>query len=71
MLHAHGLELSALGVGQGDLTEQQSRAAFRVVCSHWSAYRGTPVRFWFDAQLGEIFGVTVLPSTETADDIYD
>jgi glucuronate isomerase len=71
MLHAHGVELSALGVGQNALAEQQSREAFRVVCSHWGDYRGTPVRFWFDAQLREIFGVTVRPSAETADQIYD
>ena len=29
------------------------------------------MRFWLDAQLGEIFGVTVRPSAETADQIYD
>ena len=71
LLHAHGVELSALGVGQGALTEEASRTAFRILCSHWSAYRGTPVRFWLDAQLAEIFGVTERPSTETADRIYD
>ncbi len=71
MLHAHGVPLSELGVGRGPLTEQQSREAFRIVCAHWTAFRGTPVRFWFDAQLAEIFGVTVRPSAETADQIYD
>jgi glucuronate isomerase len=71
MLHAHGVELSELGVAQGPLSEQQSREAFRIVCSHWSDYRGTPVRFWFDSQLAEIFGVRVRPSAETADEIYD
>jgi glucuronate isomerase len=71
MLHAHGVSLSALGVGQGALAEQRSREAFRLVCSHWGDYRGTPVRFWFDAQLREIFGVTVRPSADTADEIYD
>ena len=71
MLHAHGVPLSTLGVGQGVLTEAQSREAFRTVCAHWSAYRGTPVRFWFDAQLADIFGVTVRPSAATADRIYD
>lgn len=71
MLHAHGVDLSALGVGRSGLTEQQSREAFRVVCAHWSAYRGTPVRFWLDAQLAQIFGVKVRPSAETADQIYD
>jgi glucuronate isomerase len=71
MLHAHGVPLSSLGVGKGTLTEQESREAFRIVCTHWSDYRGTPVRFWFDAQLADIFGVKVRPSAETADAIYD
>ncbi|MET0694017.1 MAG: glucuronate isomerase [Propionibacteriaceae bacterium] len=71
LLHAHGVELSTLGVGQGTLTEAQSRAAFRTVCAHWSVYNGTPVRFWFDSVLAEIFDVTVRPSAETADAIYD
>jgi glucuronate isomerase len=71
MLHAHGVELSALGVGQAGLTEQQSREAFRTLCAHWEMYRGTPVRLWFDSQLADIFGVTVRPSAKTADQIYD
>jgi glucuronate isomerase len=71
MLHAHGAQLSDLGVGQGVLTEAESRDAFRIVCSHWSSYRGTPVRYWFDAQLADIFGVKVRPSADTADEIYD
>ncbi|MCW2811678.1 MAG: uxaC [Friedmanniella sp.] len=71
LLHAHGVPLSALGVGQGELSEAEARAAFRVLCSHWSAYRGTPVRVWLESQLVEIFGVSVRPSAETADAIYD
>ena len=34
------------------------------MCEHWSAYRGTPVRLWFDAQLADIFGIDVRPSAE-------
>ncbi len=71
LLHAQGVPLSALGVGQGDLDEERSREAFRTVCGHWGVYGGTPVRLWFDAQLGDIFGVDVRPSAETADRIYD
>ena len=71
MLHAHGVELSELGVGQAALSEEQSREAFRTLCSHWSAYRGTPVRLWLDTQLGEVFDVKVQPSADTADQIYD
>ena len=71
LMHAHGVELSALGVGRRSLSEDESRAAFRTLCAHWDIYRGTPVRLWFDTQLAEIFGVTVRPSSETADQIYD
>jgi glucuronate isomerase len=71
MLHAHGVELSTLGVAQGTMTEQQSRDAFRILCSHWGAYRGTHVRYWLDDQLAGIFGVKVRPNAETADQIYD
>src|SRR4029453_17007648 len=71
MLHTRGVELSALGVAQDTMTEQQSRDAFRILCSHWGAYRGTHVRYWLDDQLAGIFGVTVRPSAETADQIYD
>jgi glucuronate isomerase len=71
MLHANGVALCELGVGQADFTPDQSRAAFRLLCSHWKAYRGTPVKFWFESELAEIFGVNIAPTTETADEIYD
>ncbi|HEY5847662.1 MAG TPA: glucuronate isomerase [Microlunatus sp.] len=71
LLHGHGVALSELGVAQGELTEQQSRQAFRTLCTHWSIYRGTPVRYWLEDQLADIFGVRVRPSSETADAIYD
>jgi len=71
MLHAHGIPLSDLGVGRGPLDEADARAAFRALCEHWSAYRGTPVRYWLEEELGGIFGVNVRPSAATADQIYD
>ncbi len=71
MLHAHGVPLSDLGVGEGPLDEAASRRAFRILCEHWSAYRGTPVRYWLVDELAGIFGVTERPSAETADSIYD
>lgn len=71
LLHAHGVSLSDLGVGRGPLTEAESRAAFRVLCTHFDVYRGTPVRYWLEAQLAEIFGVTVRLAAATADQVYD
>ncbi len=71
LLHAHGVSLSDLGVGRRAISEADSRAAFKIVCTHWDVYRGTPVRYWLDAQLADIFGVTVRPSAATADLVYD
>ena len=71
LLHASGVPLELLGVGQGPLGEDGSRAAWRALCSHWDVYRGTPVRFWLESELAEIFDVSATPSAETADAIYD
>ena len=71
LLHADGVGLDALGVGQGTLSEDASRAAWRLLCERWDLFRGTPVRFWLEAELAGIFGVTARPSKQTADVIYD
>jgi glucuronate isomerase len=71
LLHASGVPLDALGVGRGPLPEAEARQVWRLLCGHWDAYRGTPVRFWLEAELAGIFDVSVRPSAETADAIYD
>jgi glucuronate isomerase len=71
LLHADGIGLDALGVAQGALSESESRQVWRLLCERWSLYRGTPVRYWLEAELAEIFGVTERPSASTADSIYD
>jgi glucuronate isomerase len=71
LLHASGVPLDALGVGRGPLREAEAREVWRRLCSHWDAYRGTPVRFWLEAELAEIFGVSLRPSAQTADAMYD
>jgi glucuronate isomerase len=71
LLHASGVGLDALGVGRGPLPEEQAREVWRALCAHWAVYRGTPVRFWLEAELSDIFDVDLMPSAETADAIYD
>jgi len=71
LLHASGVPLDALGVGAGSLDETAARQAWRLFCSHWHVFRGTPVRYWLESELAEIFGVQVRPSDVTADAIYD
>ncbi|CAL8975730.1 Uronate isomerase [Cellulomonas sp. T2.31MG-18] len=71
LLHASGVPLEDLGVGQGPLDEAAARNAWRLLCTHWSVFRGTPVRYWLESELSELFDVTLRPSAETADAIYD
>src|SRR4029453_4602249 len=53
LLHAHGVPLDHLGVG-GEPVD--ARAAWRALCTHWAAFRGTPSRFWLASELAAIFG---------------
>lgn len=73
ILHGQGVDLADLGVpmGRTDFTPEQARHAWRIFCKHWHLYRGTPMKFWMEAELVDIFGVDVRPSEETADQIYD
>lgn len=71
LLHADGVGLDELGVAQGPLDEAAARRAWRLLCERWPLLAGTPVRFWLELQLAEIFGVTDIPSPATADTIYD
>jgi glucuronate isomerase len=71
LLHADGVGLADLGVAQGPLTDGEARLVWRRLCERWDVFRGTPVRFWLEAELAQIFDVTQRPSAATADAIYD
>src|SRR4051794_38201909 len=71
LLHAGGVSLDRLGVGAGPLPEEQAREVWRLLCQNWQLLRGTPVRYWFDSELAEIFDVRERPSADNADSLYD
>jgi glucuronate isomerase len=73
MLASQGTDLADLGVARldGGPVEQDPRAIWRRFCASWHLFRGTPSRYWLEHELVELFGVTVQPSAETADDVYD
>ncbi len=71
LLHADGVALEDLGVGQGPLPEAAARAVWRRLCERWAIFAGTPVRWWLESELAEIFGVTSRLSAETADTTFD
>ncbi len=73
IMHGQGVDLADLGVpmGRTDFSADQARQAWRIFCKHWYLYRGTPMKYWMEMELVDIFGVDVRPSEETADQIYD
>jgi glucuronate isomerase len=71
LLHAGGIGLAELGVGEGPLPEDRARAAWRLLCANWPLLRGTQVQYWFDCTLVEIFGVRERPDATNADRLYD
>jgi glucuronate isomerase len=71
LLHAGGIDLDALGVGQAPLSPDASRVVWRTLFERWELFRGTPVRSWLEAELADIFEIRVRPSARSADAIYD
>ncbi|MCG5218272.1 glucuronate isomerase [Streptosporangium sp. KLBMP 9127] len=72
MLVSQGVPIGALGIPGGDgPVESDPRAIWRRFCENWRLFRGTPTRFWLEYELVEVLGVSVLPSAETADALYD
>jgi glucuronate isomerase len=73
MLASQGIEPARLGVPRidGGPAETDSRKIWRTFCENWKLFRGTPSRYWLEHELVEVFGVDVVPSAETADQIYD
>lgn len=68
VLHSHGIGLDRLGLGDA---AADPRETWRLLCSHWHTYLGTPSRYWLESELHDIFGIDVQPSAETADAIFD
>ncbi len=71
ILHACGVQLSDLGVGQEALTDSQARNAFRLLGKYWYAFAGTAMQYWFEDSLERVFDITKKFSEDTADAIYD
>ncbi|MEO7588537.1 MAG: glucuronate isomerase [Arachnia sp.] len=65
-------DLGVPGVGtSGPASETDHRKIWRLFCENWKLFRGTPTRYWIEHALVEVFGVTHVPSSERADEIYD
>lgn len=73
LLHANGVDLAALGRADlsGTSPVPPGRAIWRQLADHWDDFLGTPVRYWFETELHDVFGLTEQPSAANADAQYD
>jgi glucuronate isomerase len=73
LLHANGVPLDALGRRplDGSGSTPDGREIWRALASHWDDFLGTPVRYWFETELHDVFGLTSQPSAANADEQYD
>jgi glucuronate isomerase len=72
MLHAVGVPLTELGLARnGEKSPASGREIWRRLCENWDVFLGTPVRFWFESEFAEVFGLTEAPSAQSADILYD
>jgi glucuronate isomerase len=72
LLHANGVSLDRLGLARdGAPSTASPRSIWSLLCSNWHLFAGTPVRYWFESEFVELFGVTRVPTVENADALYD
>ncbi|HEX4444901.1 MAG TPA: glucuronate isomerase [Galbitalea sp.] len=65
LLHANGVSLDRLR------PPTDPREIWREFASRWRLFAGTPVRYWLEDVLEDVFGIDETPSDATADSIYD
>jgi glucuronate isomerase len=72
MLISQGVPADRLGLPRLDGTRTaEPREIWREFCSRWHLFLGTPSRYWLEHEFAEVLGLTVAPSAETADALYD
>ncbi|MEV6284922.1 glucuronate isomerase [Kribbella sp. NPDC051770] len=72
MLISQGVSPDRLGLPRRDGTvTAEPREIWREFCAHWHLFAGTPSRYWLEHEFAEVLGLTVQPSAETADQLYD
>ncbi len=72
MLVSQGVSPDRLGLPRRNgARTADPREVWREFCAHWHLFRGTPSRYWLEHEFAEVLGLSVHPSSETADELYD
>ncbi|PZQ92089.1 MAG: glucuronate isomerase [Leifsonia xyli] len=71
LLHAHGVPLADLGVGAEPLSDEVARRSWQILCERWTVFAGTPMKYWLEDVLVNVFGVEERPDAANAQFLYD
>lgn len=78
MLSSAGVDLADLGLpdlsragANGAVSPEYSRLIWKLFCSNFSLFAGTPTRFWIQRSLSSVFGINELPNAQNADSMFD
>ena len=73
MLYSQGISLESLGIPRidGGWVETDMRKIWRVFAANYHLFRCTPSSIWMDHVFYEVFGLTEVFSSATADGFYD
>lgn len=68
LLHANGVPLAALGIGEGG---SDPREIWRAFADHWHVFAGTASGYWLEYELRSTLGIDTLLTPDSADVVYD
>ena len=73
LLHGAGISLADLGIAStsNPASRADPRETWRALSENWRIFLGTPVRYWMENELSDLFGLTEQPDANNSDDIYD
>lgn len=71
LIHASGVPLSQLLPGNNPSGVPDSRSVWREFCRAWPLFDGTASGHWLRDQFQFVFGLSQLPTPESADHLYD
>ena len=71
MLYSHGIDLEALGIGEGPLGEVKAREVWRLFARNYYLFAGTPTRLWLDHSFETLFGFRERLCEANAEHYYD
>jgi len=73
MLYSQGVAMEDLGLSRkdGGVSERDPRAVWRLFCSNFHLFAGTPTGLWLKDELITLFGVSERPNAANADALFD